>query len=203
MNPLYAEWYDGKTFSTDWTSRHLGVWEDLLLDRRMEPLRILEIGSWEGRSAVFFMRYFPNSHLTCIDTFAGSAEHHLREKWSSQLSQIEDRFDANLLEFRDRIEKLKTTSFRGLARLVVSERMFDIVFIDGSHHSADVMADAVLTWPMVKDGGVVIFDDYDWNQDMDEVLKPRLGVDAFLATRPGQYRELHRDYQLIVEKTAG
>lgn len=199
----HAPWYAGKTFSTDWTTRHLGVWETLLADRRDEPLDIVEIGSWEGRSAVFFMNYFPNARLTCIDTFEGSAEHHTKEKWSSQLSHIENRFDANLAAFADRIEKLKARSFEGLAGLVTAGRRFDVAFIDGSHHSADVMSDAVLSWPMVRPGGLVIFDDYDWNQEIDEVLKPKLGVDAFLATRPGEYRELHRGYQLIVQKLAG
>jgi glycosyltransferase involved in cell wall biosynthesis/predicted O-methyltransferase YrrM len=200
--PDYTPWYEGKTLSTDWTTRHFHLWEDHLAQRRHEPLDILEIGSWEGRSAIFFLRYFPNGRLTCIDTFEGSAEHRQREKWSSQLSHIESRFDANLLEFRDRIEKIKSTSYRGLARLAVAERSFDVVFIDGSHHSADTMTDAVLSWPMLKDGGVMIFDDYDWNFEVSEIEKPMLGVDGFLATRAGRYRELHRGYQLIIEKLA-
>lgn len=200
--PDYAAWYEGKTFSTDWTSRHLPLWDEHLSPRRHEPLDILEIGSWEGRSAIFFLRYFPHGRLTCIDTFEGSAEHRLREKWSVQLAHIESRFDANLHEFRARIEKIKSTAYRGLARLAAGGRRFDLVLIDGSHHSADALTDAVLCWPMLRGGGVMIFDDYDWNFEVDAIEKPRLGVDGFLATRAGSYRELHRGYQLIIEKLA-
>ena|SRR5215472_17578497 len=41
---------------------------------RKAPLRIVEIGSWEGRSALFFLKYLPYSSIVCIDTFQGTPE---------------------------------------------------------------------------------------------------------------------------------
>ena len=67
--------------------------------------------------------------------------------------------------------------------------------------AADVYSDAVLTWPMMESGGIVIFDDYEWEWDMGNGRqRPRLGIDAFLAAFRGQYRELHRAYQLVIAK---
>jgi hypothetical protein len=37
-------------------------------------VKILDIGSFEGRSAVFFLKYLPGSTIVCIDTFAGTPE---------------------------------------------------------------------------------------------------------------------------------
>jgi cephalosporin hydroxylase len=202
MYKYYPDWCREKIFSTDWTSRHLGTWADIFQNLNNDRLKILEIGSWEGRSAIFFLNFFTNSHLYCIDTFLGSEEHFLKEKWSSQVGFIEDRFDKNLSEFAGRFEKIKDRSFNALAKMVTDGEKFDIVLIDGSHHSADVLSDAVLTWPMINVGGYMIFDDYDWNYEADEILKPRLGVDAFLATRTGSYEECSRGYQLIIRKTA-
>jgi predicted O-methyltransferase YrrM len=196
----YSAWYDGKTFSTDWTTRHLDIWDELLAPRRTEALEVVEIGSWEGRSALYFLNALPRCRLTCIDTFEGSREHQLKERWLSQLPHIEARFDANLAGFEGRFVKMRKPSLIALAELVAAGRRFDVALIDGSHYSADVLGDAVLTWPMVRQGGLIIFDDYDWNQDLPEVEKPKLAVDAFLATHPGEYLEKHRDYQLIVEK---
>jgi hypothetical protein len=34
----------------------------------------------------------------------------------------------------------------------------------------------------------------------DESERPRLGIDAFLAAVRGQYREIHRAYQLVIAK---
>jgi hypothetical protein len=55
-------------------------------------------------------------------------------------------------------------------------------------------------WPLLKRGGAVIFDDYEWTLMPADVERPKLGVDAFLAAQFGQYRELPRGYQVIVEK---
>ena len=49
-----ATWYEGKDFTFDWTSWHFPNWVKLLRARRTRRLRVLEIGSWEGRSALFF-----------------------------------------------------------------------------------------------------------------------------------------------------
>ncbi len=200
MDADFSKWFIGKTFSTDWTSRFFPLWASLLSSRRDEPLEVLEIGSWEGRSAIFFLQYLRHCRITCIDTFLGSPEHSLRAKWAVEVPHIEERFDANLAEFGGRFEKIKSTSSRALARLFTEDRRFDVVSIDGSHHSADVLADAVFAWPMIAKSGIVIFDDYEWTFFPNEIDRPKLGVDAFLQVHAGQYRELHRGYQLIIEK---
>lgn len=39
---------------------------------------------------------------------------------------------------------------------------FDFYYVDGSHVAPDVMADAVLGWRLLKPGGIMVFDDYEW-----------------------------------------
>ena len=34
--------------------------------------------------------------------------------------------------------------------------------MDGSHHARDVLQDAVLAWGLLRPGGYMIFDDYEW-----------------------------------------
>jgi predicted O-methyltransferase YrrM len=197
----FAQWFSGKHLSTDWTSRYFPNWASLLAAHRDRALEVLEIGSWEGRSAIFFLRFLPHCRLTCVDTFQGNAEHALRDKWADALPHIEARFDSNLAEFADRFEKIKLSSTEALAALNAAGRKFDLAYIDGSHDSADVHHDAVLSWPMINDRGIVMFDDYEWSFFEDERRHPKLGVDTFLLTHAGQYRELHRGYQIIIEKT--
>ncbi|MGY0058871.1 class I SAM-dependent methyltransferase [Streptomyces sp. LZ34] len=193
-------WYDGKEFSSDWTTSHIPIWADILSDRRRRFTRVLEIGAWEGRSALFFLNFLKECSLTCIDTFEGSIEHHEDESLVPSLADVEQRFDVNTAQFDERVEKIKGASGGVLSLLGIAARRFDIAYIDGSHYSADVYCDAALTWSLMTAGGVVIFDDYDWNLMNTESERPRLGIDSFLRTIPGQYREIHRGYQLIVEK---
>ena len=51
---------------------------------------ILEIGSYEGRSALFFLKNFSNSTITCVDTWSGSDEHK-----NFDFKLVEKNFDHN------------------------------------------------------------------------------------------------------------
>jgi predicted O-methyltransferase YrrM len=198
-----TEWEAGKTFTTDWAASHFFAWAELLHRLRHTPVRILEIGSWEGRSALFFLNYLPQSRIVCIDTFAGNVEHHLDPYFAELATKTESQFDANLAAVADRVEKIKGSSTRVLPELGVAGRRFDLAYIDGSHLAADVYSDALLTWPMMEPGGIVIFDDYEWDavpEPLPEHEKPKLGIDMFLATLDGRYEELRRAYQLVIVK---
>src|SRR4051794_40685706 len=98
-------WYVGKDFTSDWTSWHFPNWMAVLEPFRSAPARILEIGSWEGRSALFFLNYLPQSRLTCVDTFGGNVEHHRNPYFAALVPETERKFDTNLAEFTARIEK--------------------------------------------------------------------------------------------------
>ena len=160
----------------------------------------MEIGSWEGRSALFFLNYLPRARLVCIDTFEGGQEHQAAADAEDFLRSLESRFDANTAAFAGRIEKIKARSIDALAELGIAHRRFDIAYIDGSHRAADVYSDAALTWPLMAPGALVIFDDYQWDVMPVPLDNPKPGIDAFLATFAGQYRIVHHDYQVAIVK---
>jgi predicted O-methyltransferase YrrM len=195
-----ARWYDDKSFSADWTTWHFGNWREWLHPLRAAPVRILEIGSWEGRSALFFLNYFPACRLTCVDTFGGNVEHHRNEYFAALVPETERKFDANLAAFAGRFEKRKGASGTVLPQLAIEGRQFDILYVDGSHRAADVYSDAALSWPLVAKDGIVIFDDYEFDQMEGELERPKLGIDVFLAAIDGQYRLRHKGYQVAIVK---
>lgn len=78
---------------------------------------------------------------------------------------------------------------------------FDLIYIDGSHEAADVLADAVLAWPLLKPGGLLGFDDYGWRVFPEPERRPAPAVDAFLTCLRGWYEPVHRGYQVWVKKT--
>ena len=195
-----ALWYEGKSFTSDWTSWHFPRWSALLAPLRGKSARVLEIGSWEGRSALFFLNYLPDAALTCIDPWTGSLEHAADPYFAALVPDSERRFDANTAEFTARIEKIKGQSAQVLPKLGVAGRLFDLAYIDGSHIAADVFADAALVWPLLERGGLVIFDDYEWYGFEDVMQNPKLGIDAFLKAFDGRYRMIERGYQIAIEK---
>lgn len=77
----------------------------------------------------------------------------------------------------------------------------DYVYVDGSHLAIDVLNDAVLAWYILKDNGVLIFDDYGWGAHTnDERQKPKLAIDAFLQAYQGHYEILEHGWQVYIKK---
>jgi hypothetical protein len=184
----WARWYEGKNFSVDWSTHNFDAWSKALGHLRNSEVGILEIGSWEGRSAIFFLEFFQSGRLTCVDTFRGSSEH---LNGAFDLGTIEKRFDKNMANYGTRLEKINSRSVPALDRLAQEDRSFDIIYIDGSHQREDVMADSVLAWKILKQGGYVIWDDYLWQTDAAAADRPGPAIDAFLGLVGGEI-EIHQ-----------
>ena len=199
----YRPWFWRGTFTSDWTWKNYSVWRRVLGDWRDKPVRILEIGSWEGRSAVFFLNYLRRSTILCIDTFAGTPEEgYVYGLLDEQLRGVEARFDRNLAPFATRVEKIKSRSAPALERLRAEGRRFDLAYIDGGHRYDDVMADSHGVWPLMEPGGIVIWDDYEWAPEFTREERPQAAIDDFLRAQAGNYRLLAKGYQVIVERPA-
>ena len=57
----------------DWFSININVWKNYLTP--LKEIKYLEIGSFEGRSAVFVGELNNVKEVTCVNTFEGSDEH--------------------------------------------------------------------------------------------------------------------------------
>ncbi|HEX2120039.1 MAG TPA: class I SAM-dependent methyltransferase [Thermoanaerobaculia bacterium] len=194
-------WFQGKDFTSDWSSGNFTMWRRVLSPLKQEPLRILEIGSWEGRSALFFLNYFKRSTIVCIDTFEGTPEEKaIYDQFASVIGGVEGRFDRNLSPFAGRVEKIKSRSGPALDGLAAQRRRFDLAYIDGSHRRDEVMRDSVGVWQLITIGGVVIWDDYEWGLDLPPEQQPRPAINDFLRDHQGQYRLLATTYQIAVER---
>jgi hypothetical protein len=77
-----------------------------------------------------------------------------------------------------------------------------IVYIDGSHRAIDVAADASLSWPLLKTGGMIIFDDYLWELERPIQDRPQMAIDHFLTAFRSELAVLHKGYQVIARKLA-
>jgi len=90
-----------------------------------------------------------------------------------------------------------------ILRTTFEEERADYVYIDGSHLAIDVLSDAVLSWSLLKVGGVLIFDDYGWGvHTTDEKQKPKLAIDAFLSAYVGHYELIEKGWQVFLKKLA-
>ncbi len=180
-------------FTSDWVSPHAATWLKYLQPwAGKSGLRCLEIGSFEGRSAVWLVEnilHGEGSTIDCVDCW----------QWTG--SDVEKRFDLNTNPFRHKINKHRSRSFDWLiGRNHAVREFYDIVYIDGDHHAQAVLSDLTLCWPLLKPGGILICDDYLWAQ-CEEHQRPARAIDAFLYVRK-DWHDLHSGYQRIVQKSA-
>lgn len=165
---------------------------------RMNPVQILEIGSWEGRSTLFLLTYFTRGHLTAVDTWAGGDEH---QDSAARLCKIEEQFDANLAPCASRLAKRKGSSLHVLPQLIDEQQRFDLIYIDGSHFADDVLADGISAWRLLKEGGLLIFDDLLWAGYPRAKANPVWPINLFLRYHKGEYKILNAYSQIILQKT--
>ena len=98
-------------------------------------------------------------------------------------------------------QKIKLLDGTSGSQLRTLERipMFDAVYIDGSHKSWHVLEDAVLSFPLLKVGGVMLFDDYQGG-DILSLEYPHQAINVFLKIHSDSIEVVHRDYQLAIRK---
>ena len=187
-------------FTQDWFTYNIPHLKQLvgLLDN---PSSVLEIGCFEGRATCWFLENIvPDGGLiVCVDPFTGSMEHD-----SMDLSGLYNQFISNVAEVEKSsqcVSVMKEYSFDALAQLITRKQQFDFIYVDGSHTAADVLIDACMSWPLLKKGGIMVFDDYHWNPgNYNEYQTPKRGVDAFSHAFGDQFKVVHDGYQIGVQK---
>lgn len=81
------------------------------------------------------------------------------------------------------------------------EDRFDFIYIDADHTTVGVLLDAELSWPLLKSGGIMAFDDYTWGHESgDPRLAPMVGIDLFLHRHQGEYELLAKNDQVWIKK---
>lgn len=169
--------------------------------------RILEVGSFEGRSACWFLTEIltgAGASLTCIDPWLPYPE--LVEEEREHLEHhAEAYFDHNARVAAEQsgalVYKLKGRSDEILPKLPPEN--FDAIYLDGSHRAKDVLSDLVLGWRLLKIGGVMICDDYLYDRYLDPLWTPKTAIDAFLNCYRHYYQLLQQNQLVILRKVDG
>jgi len=178
---------DDYELGVDWFSYAAPVWRSMIAS--IKPRRVLEVGSYEGRSTVFLIENcapLGPFEITCVDSWGGGVEHA-----SIDMREVEAKFDRNMTRAKTKhpsaaVNKIKSESWLALANLLAQGQAgsYDMVYIDGSHQAPDVLADAVLAFKLLRIGGVMAFDDYLWHIEkagqQDPLNMPKPAIDAFI-----------------------
>lgn len=136
---------------------------DMIVDEIAEDGKIVEIGSFLGRSTHYLATALHNAgkenvKIYCIDTFRGSTEHatlNLPEDYSHL-------FKENLKFFIGR-EVVIPCQGRSDSPDILNkfeDESIDYIMVDGAHEYEPVMDDIINWWPKLKSTGTMFGDDY-------------------------------------------
>ena len=156
--------------------------------------KILEVGSYEGRSAIFFLKTFPNANIICVDTWSGSDEHN-----QYNFTVVEKNFDINTNYYQNNncLKKIKDTSNNFFSN---NFETFDLIFVDGDHSSHQVKLDIENSWKILNKGGYLLLDDYLWWYYKDLQKNPSSSINNFIINNLSDISILKIWNQVIIQK---
>ena len=136
---------------------------DIIADQIPDDGKIVEIGSFYGRSTSYLATTLFNSgkenvKIYAVDTFEGSSEHSSLDLPNDFLPE----FRENLKFFIGREMVIpcqgRSDDVKMLERF--EEASIDYIMVDGAHEYEPVMDDILNWWPKLKPDGVMFGDDY-------------------------------------------
>lgn len=176
-----------------------------ILKPQMEgkPCCYLEIGCWKARSTIWVL----DNILTHEDSYAV-----IVDPWEPLLkarrTHDKEEMDAmyrmalgKLTPYGPKVHVVRERSIDYLRSWKQPRPFFDFIYIDGDHADTVVIQDAVLSWPLCKIGGFMVFDDYHSFHPYEHHVRD--AVDGFMRVYGNGYsRTVFKNTQYGIQKVA-
>ena len=161
------------------------------------PNSIIEVGVYEGYTTFWLSDMLtphnPNLKIYAVDPHVGS-----NDLTEVDFNDIRDRFCYNLESNEVKnVEYIQKFSSEGLIDLINRDLKAELIYIDGDHRAAGVLTDLILSWQLLKVGGVILCDDAttwkfkDANGTCSPHMSPRMAIESFMSCYWDRIEPLH------------
>lgn len=171
---MFANWFD--------TGCAVKLFEEFLT---VKGINCLQVGVYVGDASLWLLNNLECT-LTDVDIWSKNFD-------KVSIEGVEAEYDRRL---KGRATKIKGDSQEVLPTLPLES--FDFIYIDGSHYAEAVYNDAIKAWPLLKKGGLMAFDDYNWHPYRGTDKHPKGGIDKFVEEYKPEI--VHVGYQYWVRK---
>lgn len=166
-------------------------------------LQFLQLGCFTGDASVWMCNNVltaEHSWLNDVDTWRGAPNEPIQEEMD-----FDDVFNTYLAKTDGMpivIHRRTTTDYLlDHDNAVMRPSWFDFIYVDAHHTSASAFLDSELSWPLLKSGGLLAIDDYEWQHpDGVEIHAPKLGIHMFLDRHEGEFDTLKVNQQYWLRK---
>ena len=167
-------------------------------------LRFMQLGAYTGDASVWILENIftgKGCRLTDVDTWQGSNE---VAHESINFDEVYDIYLKKVSKYYKQVHVQRCTTTDYLLGQYGCDRplgeYFDFIYVDADHTTVGVILDAELSWPLLKSGGIMAFDDYNWGNELPLHLRPRPGIDLFLLRHDGEFELLEKNEQVWIRK---
>ena len=169
----HQEFMNKKKTTTDYFSINAFYWNSII-NKNLKDFSYLEIGSWEGTSALYILKNFNPKSVVCVDIWDLYDDDYKYEQ-----SERFKNFKFNLKEYDQKFSFYKNTSDNFFKN---NKKKFNLIYIDGSHEAQQVYRDLRNSWNCLEDDGVIICDDYFYGSLYDKQTEdmPAVSINKFL-----------------------
>lgn len=132
-------------FTRNWFGNNAQIWFFFFSKFKLinKNINILEIGSFEGLSIIFYYKFLKKINVTAIDSL-------------NKKSQFFKNFKKNTKNLKNfnffNIPAKKFFNFN-------TKKKYDLIYIDSSHWYKDVLFEGKKSFKLLNYGGILIFDD--------------------------------------------
>ena len=167
-----------KRTTTDYFSINAYYWHQIINDN-YKNFSYLEIGSWEGNSALFILNNFKTKKVVCVDVWEDSNFSEI------QLNNFNN-FKNNMNEFKNRFSSFQGTSDNFFSK---NKEKFDLIYIDGAHEAMQVYKDINNAWDALSVNGIIICDDYFYHDPKNMIENvPAVSINNFISENKNKYK---------------
>ena len=160
-------------------------------------LSFLQLGVYTGDASIWMLQNINNIQLTDVDTWQGSDEDAHKDM---DFDDVYKTYIEKVSKYGDCVFQWKMTTQKYLLGNY-SDGNLDFIYVDAHHTSASAFLDCELSWPLLKSGGLMAIDDYEWiHPDGVDIHAPKLGIHMFLDRHEGEYKLLVKNQQVWIRK---
>ena len=161
-------------------------------------INMLEIGCFEGLSGCAFSDCILNhveSTIDCVDPYILT---NTDPKITSQniTNMTEKLFKSNIAKSKNS-EKVTFHKMTSDKFFETNKKLFNLIYIDGCHDPEFIKNDMENSFACLEKNGIMWMDDYEGGK-VPKLCK--IPMNKFLEKYKGQYKILHKNYQLAIKK---
>ena len=168
-------------------SMHVPLWRQVLdhFFSDKKNLNFLELGTGNGMCSNFLL----DTYDCKLDTVDLRNINNVEEDGKEYSVISTENLKPFIDEGRCTFNEMSTKEFL----INNQDKEYDFIYVDASHNKEDVLRDSILSFDLLIENGLMIFDDYGWGNC-------GVGIDAFLECFKEQVHIVHKEWQVMIMK---